>query len=188
MPFIIGAVVVVGVVFLFSKFADHRLQKGEIQESNRLVGQPAPDFVGDFAVNGKLVKLSDLKGKVVLVDFWAVWCPPCIAAFPHLREWNKEYKQDGLEIVGLTMYNQPDKHAEQAMLTGFSAQHKLDHLLMTLPEPDFARTSAAYGIKYFPTVILVDRKGIVRMVSIGGEPEKATAIEREIKKLMAERG
>src|SRR5438067_2346421 len=69
-----------------------------------LLDKPAPEITGEFGLNGKAVKLSDLKGKVVLVDFWAVWCGPCIATFPHLREWNKEYKDKGLEILGVTSY------------------------------------------------------------------------------------
>jgi thiol-disulfide isomerase/thioredoxin len=77
------------------------------QESDpfaHLIGKPAPDFQGDAAVNGKPGKLSELKGKVVLVDFWAVWCGPCIATFPHLRDWHKEYADKGLEILGATTY------------------------------------------------------------------------------------
>src|SRR5262249_59863938 len=70
-----------------------------------MIGKPAPEIAGEFALNGKPTKLADLKGKVVLLDFWAVWCGPCIATFPHLREWNEKYKDKGLEIVGLTMYN-----------------------------------------------------------------------------------
>src|SRR5213082_98709 len=69
-----------------------------------LIGKPAPEIPGDFALNGKPTKLADLKGKVVLLDFWAVWCGPCVATFPHLREWNKEYKDKGLEVLGVTSY------------------------------------------------------------------------------------
>ena len=55
-------------------------------------------------VNGKPLTDNDLKGKVVLVDFWAVWCGPCIATFPHLREWHDKYADMGFEIIGYTSY------------------------------------------------------------------------------------
>jgi thiol-disulfide isomerase/thioredoxin len=65
---------------------------------------PAADLPAVFAVHGAPVKLTDLKGKVVLLDLWAVWCGPCLAAFPHLREWHKSYAAEGLEVVGATTY------------------------------------------------------------------------------------
>src|SRR5262249_41467442 len=66
---------------------------------HKLLGKPAPEVTGVFGLNGETKKLSDLKGKVVLLDYWAVWCGPCIATFPHLRDWTKEYGKEGLEIV-----------------------------------------------------------------------------------------
>jgi len=69
-----------------------------------MIGKPAPNLVADFSFNGQTKSLADLKGKVVLVDFWAVWCGPCIQTFPHLRELNTEYKEKGLEILGVTTY------------------------------------------------------------------------------------
>jgi thiol-disulfide isomerase/thioredoxin len=169
-----------------------------------LIGKLAPNLEGDFALNGKAVKLSDLKGKVVLLDFWAVWCGPCVATFPHLREWNKEYKDKGLEIVGVTSYYQAfgfDKDAgklkraddkltkvqEQAMLKDFAAHHKLDHLLMTMPKEEIEKVYKEYKVRGIPQVVLIDRKGNVRMVKVGSGEANAKAIGEEIKKLTDEK-
>src|SRR5438093_7978438 len=67
------------------------------------VGKPAPEIpAGDVNINGKAMKLSELKGKVVLIDFWAVWCGPCVASIPTLREWQDEYKDRGFVVLGVT--------------------------------------------------------------------------------------
>ena len=62
---------------------------------------PLPDL--DW-VNGSAMTDEDLKGKVVLLDFWAVWCGPCIATIPHLRDWHENYSDKGLEVIGVTSY------------------------------------------------------------------------------------
>jgi thiol-disulfide isomerase/thioredoxin len=69
-----------------------------------LIGQNAAPLDVEAWVNGTALTDADLKGKVVLLDFWAVWCGPCIATFPHLREWQEKYGDKGLVIVGLTRY------------------------------------------------------------------------------------
>src|SRR5262245_51876725 len=69
-----------------------------------LRGKDAPDISPDFALNGKKGTLADLKGKVVLIDFWAMWCPPCRAVFPKLTGLHNEYHKQGLEVLGLTTY------------------------------------------------------------------------------------
>ncbi len=69
-----------------------------------LIGKPAPDLNAEDWANGSPLSADELKGKVVLLDFWAIWCGPCIATFPHLREWQEKYSEKGLVIVGMTRY------------------------------------------------------------------------------------
>ena len=172
-----------------------------------LVGRAAPDFQGDFAVNGKAVKLSDLKGKVVVLEFWEVRSGASAATFPRLRAWNKAYKGAGLEVIGVTFYGRDinqklrfdratgkisyvaaaSKESDQALLKDFVEYHKLDYLVMALPQKAALAAFDAYAVNGLPVFVLIDRKGVVRLVR-GGEGEQTTAaVEGEIKKLLAEK-
>jgi thiol-disulfide isomerase/thioredoxin len=172
-----------------------------------LVGQAAPDFQGDAALNGKAVKLSDLKGKVVLLDFMDVRSGPCVAAIPRLGEWSKAYKADGLEVVGITFWyseigqklgfdketgklhrlDEANKETDLAMLKEFAAYHKLGHLLMTLPKDEAVRTFDAFAVNGVPQVVLIDRQGVIRLIRVGQDKGGAEIVESEIKKLLAEK-
>lgn len=169
-----------------------------------LIGKPAPAFVADFAINGKPLRLAELRGKVVLLDFWAVWCGPCLRTFPHLRDWHREFKGQGLEVVGLTTYYEFadfDREAgklkradpkltriqEQNMLKDFAAHHKLEHLLLTVPADEADKLFDAYRVSAIPQVVLIDRKGIVRLVKVGGGLDTAREVEARIKELLAEK-
>jgi peroxiredoxin len=172
-----------------------------------LFDKAAPDFQADFALNGKAVKLSDLKGKVVLLEFWTVFSRGSLAAQPKLRDWHKRYKADGLEVVGLTYYNSELGHkfgfdsatgrlkdlaeaspeTDREMLKAFAAYHKLEHVLLTLRKEQALKTFNDYLVNGLPQIVLIDRRGMVRSAYVGDAQVRNPDVEEELKKLLAEK-
>lgn len=148
-------------------------QTSEARENHAVLeGKPMPSLDVTGWVNGQ-VSPQDMKGKVVVVDFYATWCGPCMRAIPHNNELLSKYKDQGLVIVGVC--------------TSSRGQEKMEATVkdkgITYPtarDPELA-SQKAWHVKYYPTYAIVDRKGIVRV--IGLQPEY---VERFVKKLLAE--
>lgn len=123
-------------------------------------GKPAPDFsLPDM--QGNEFKFSSLKGKVVLIDFWASWCKPCIASIPTMKKIYDEYKEKGFEILGLSNDSKKDAWLKSIEANTIPWINVVDRF----PQPPApfgpAEIATLYGISYLPTTILVDREGII---------------------------
>ncbi len=172
----------------------------------QLIGKPAPDFTSDFAVNGKAGKLSGLKGKIVLLNFWDLRASSSVAILPKLAEWHKAHKDAGLVIVGMSFYmheigqrlafdaktggvitaKQADRTSDQELFTAFAKHHKLEYPLWSIPKQDAFAAYDNYVVNGTPQLVLIDRQGVVRMIDINGD--KGTAgVETEMKKLLGEK-
>jgi thiol-disulfide isomerase/thioredoxin len=164
-----------------------------------LIGKDAAPLAVEAWVNGKPLTDADLKGKVVLLDFWAVWCGPCIATFPHLRDWQAEYGDKGLVIIGVTGYykykwddetkrQKSDKEAskedEQAMLVKFAEMHSLKHRFAI---QDGRSMSEYYGVTGIPEAVVIDQQGKVQLVRVGSGDANAKDIDDLLKKLLSDK-
>jgi peroxiredoxin len=140
-------------------------------------GSRAPEIeLSDL--DGKVVKLGDLKGKVVLVDFWASWCAPCREELPVLEALHKKYAADGLVIVGVNADSERDN------MTKFLRRTRLSFRVVHDAE---RKVAGRYGPSKMPSSYLVDRSGLVRYVHAGYKASDADQLESEIKSLLAKR-
>jgi thiol-disulfide isomerase/thioredoxin len=143
-------------------------------QSVLLEGRPAPELEGVAAWRGKPVRFADLKGKVVLLDFWGYWCGPCVQAMPILMDLQEKYKDD-LAVVSV--------HVDDHVSTVAELEERIDLLKrevwkgrdlpfpvaitpgrVTVPgieQPVRGKAAAQYGVQGYPTTILIDREGKV---------------------------
>jgi peroxiredoxin len=143
-----------------------------------LVGAPAPAWTRVAPLGSAPSSIAQLRGRVVLLDFWASWCGPCRMLAPRLSALKDKFGAQGLTVVGITT-----DEAERAAV--FAERHQMRYGVVVDKDGD---TSRAYGVSALPTMILVDKKGVVREVFIGYDPSGDARLEATVKSLLAETG
>jgi thiol-disulfide isomerase/thioredoxin len=148
-----------------------------------------PELVATQWIDQAPVKLSELHGQVVLLDFWAPWCGPCRYTFPKLQRWHESYKDKGLVILGLTNYEgdidgrRATPGEELAYLRTFKKQNRLPYGFVVA---DSAVNNSNYGVFSIPMSFLIDRRGNVRFIAMGAGEAEIAALGKMIEQVMAE--
>ena len=142
-----------------------------------LVGAFAPTWRDVQAVKGTVPSsIAGLRGRVVLVDFWATWCVPCRIVMPKLSALQARYGAQGLTVVGLSTEDaQEVLPFTQRMAPGYS-----------VGVDTRAETARAYGVVSLPTLVVVDKRGVVRDVAVGYTPGEDARLEDMVKALLQE--
>lgn len=162
---LMGAVFIIGAAWIWrSAVPASATQSGEISSPRE--GFAAPDFSLELMRGGE-VTLSDLRGKVVIVNLWASWCPPCRAEMPALQRLYEDNHERGLEILAVNTTFQDSAGTAQAFV---------DELGLTFPVPldRSGEVSRLYQLRALPSTFFIDRHGVIRQVVLGGPMSEAT--------------
>lgn len=137
-------------------------------------GAAAPE-IALKTLSGEAIKLSSLKGKVVLIDFWASWCAPCRESMPFLEKLSQSYKGQGLVVLGVNIDN------DVAAARKFLKEMPVSFQVVNDAEKQVAK---AYGPPTMPSSYIIDKRGVVHVVHAGFRRADAAKIEAEIKSLL----
>ncbi len=143
-----------------------------LAEPADLEGKPAPD-VALKTLDGKDIKLSDMKGSVVVMDFWATWCPPCRKSLPHIQEiaTDKALADKGLVVWAVNAHEKAD------VVQKYLATNKLT---FTVPMDDKGASMKQYQVSGIPTTVVVGRDGTVQKIFVGFGEGSAAALDAAV--------
>lgn len=167
----VTALVLAFIVALLVMFAHPDYRQGEPS----LSGRPAKDFA--FDVNGKQEHLSDLRGKVVILNFWATWCPPCVEETPSLNRLQQVIGSRGGTVLGVSIDD------DEAAYERFLRQYGLTYLTFRDPSQKIAKS---FGTAMWPETYIIDREGKIDRKVIGGQDWTSPEMMAYLDKVLAE--
>lgn len=163
--------------------------EGELK-ANKLIGTPAPELVVKRWFDATPTTIGALKGKLVLLDFWAMWCSPCLSAFPYLEAMHEKFGSRGLVVLGVTrLYGRSDAAADLTVkkewesLETFKKSHSIGYPF-AVGGPDDPTNDERFGVTALPSTVLIDRRGIIRYYGHG--PGEYRKLARIVARLISE--
>ena len=172
-------VIVAVVISLMLVFGIQKTRHNRHASVNQLQGQPAPDFAL-AGLDGKTLKLSDFRGKAVLLNFWATWCEPCKVEMPWFVQLQQQYGPQGFQVLGVAMDDSDPKEIQE-----FAKKMSVNYPIVVGKE---AVGNDYGGIPYLPSTFYIDRDGkvidrvygLVSRSEIEGSIKKALSSARQV--------
>jgi len=169
----IALVVVVLAMLASGKYLDRARKHGPLKLVGNVQGVRAPDFTLS-SLDGRKVKLSDFRGKVVLLNFWATWCPPCKVEMPWLEDLQNQYGKNGLVVLGVAMDD-----SEPATIAKFASELGVNYQVLLGTD----QVSDDYGdVQYLPTTFYINRDGAIvdKMTGLLGRKDIEDAVRKAL--------
>ena len=171
---IIGLIVILVGILILLQTKDSFYQPSSVARLSK--GRPAPDFSLP-GLDGQKVSLKDYRGKVVLVNVWATWCPPCVEEMPSMEKLYQELKGDGFEILAVSIDESGAKDVGP-----FMKKHKLSFPALTDPEGTIKSIYKTTGV---PESFVIDKDGTLLEIVIGPRDWATPEVVRYFQNLVA---
>jgi cytochrome c biogenesis protein CcmG/thiol:disulfide interchange protein DsbE len=162
------------VVLTLAAFTAQAAWQSEVAQDGEGLKQMPEIKLADF--DGKPFEAASLKGSILVLDFWATWCTPCIAEVPVLNRLQEKYSARGVKVIGVTMAS-----GEAGEVKPFVTRHKMKYMVLMGDD----NQAYDFNLMGFPTTLIVTRDGKIYKRYIGTGPLKAQQMESDIQKLLA---